>query len=125
MDWTLISYEILRWVVLYNLILFLVWLVAVKRQGGWISEIYVIVMVLFIARLWGVFFGINARHLRDIDHDQYVAFMSGVWWDIRLLPEAICFLVLGAVLTRRFVKSYLFRDPRYRSQSGRRKSDRV
>ena len=124
MDITVISYETLRWVVIYNFILFFVWLVAVKRDGGFISEIYLIVMCLFMARLWGVAFGIHARSLRP-DHDRYVAFMSGPWWDVRLVPEAICYLILGVVLTRRFVKSYLFRDPNWRAKNGRRKSDRV
>ena len=120
MDLALIAYEVLRWSVTYNLILFLIWLVLVQRDEGTVSEIYVIVMTLFGARLFGVYLGIQARSLRGTD--QYVAFMDGLWWDMRLVPEAIVFVVLGVVLTRRFIKSYLFHDPKYRAQNGRRKS---
>ena len=125
MDWTLISYETLRWTVVYNFVLFFIWLIAVKRDGGFISEIYLVVMALFLARLWGVYFGIRARDLREVDADQYVAFMSGPWWDVRLVPEAICYLAIGVILSRRFIKSYLFKDPGWVAKSGRRKTDRV
>ena len=124
MDVTLLSYEVLQFAVVYNLILFLVWLVLVRREGGLVSEIYMIVMALFAARLWGVMFGIRARLLRYENHGEYIDFMSGFWWDLRLAPEAIVFLVLGVILTRRFIRSYIFKNPEYRRKNGRRKSDR-
>ena len=125
MDITIITYEILRWVMVYNFILFFIWLILVKRDGGFVSGVYLVVMGLFMARLWGVVFGIRARHLREVDADQYVQFMSGPWWDVRLVPEAICFLAIGVILSRRFIKSYLFKDPGWVAKSGRRKTDRV
>ena len=122
MDTTMISYEVLRWAVAYNLLLFIVWLIMVRHDGGSTSEIYVIVLTLFAARYFGVLQGIRARTLRGTP--DYYEFMDGLWWDFRLAPEAIVYVVLGAILTRRFIKSYVFRDPNFRKTHGRRKSDR-
>lgn len=128
MDYTLISYTILKWAAVYNLVLFLIWLIMVKRSDGMVSDIYVIVMALFGARLFGIMIGIYARSLRgEYDHfghsHNYIDFMDTILWRIRLLPEAAVFIVLGIVLTRRFIYSYFFQDPDYKTVEGRRKTD--
>ena len=124
MDLTLISYKVTHYAVLYNLILFAVWLIMVKREGGRVSEVYLIVMGLFVARLYGVWMGIRARELR-YDHDVYYEFMSGTMWESRLTPEAVIFIILAVVLTRRFVRSYWYNDPDYKARNGRRKEDKI
>jgi len=125
MDLTIVSYEITKYALLYNFFLFACWLVLVKREGGHVSGVYLIVMILFAFRLYGVFLGIEARELRCSGGDMklYYDFMSGFWWESRLVPEAVVFIILAAVLTKRFVLSYIYRDPQYRTKNGRRKAD--
>ena len=125
MDLTLVAYKIGIIALVYNLCLFLAWLILTKKDGGNVSEVYLIIMVLFASRIYGVALGLNARFLRADDPEQYFKFMSGVLWETRLLPEVAMFIILGVVLTRRFVKSYLFNDPRYRSVNGNRKDDQA
>ena len=124
MDLTIISYRVAQIAIMYNLLLFTVWLLMAKREGGAVSEVYVIIMALFAARFYGVAMGIKARSLRCGDLQDYYEFMDGFWWDFRLTPEAIVFIILAFVLTRRFVKSYLYSDPDYRRQNGNRKTDK-
>ncbi len=68
MDLTLISYEVAKYALLYNLILFSIWLVMVHREGGMVSDVYLIVMGLFVARLYGVLMGTRARSLRILNN---------------------------------------------------------
>jgi len=125
MDFTLISYKIVQLTVTYNFILFAIWLIMVKRSGGVISHIYIIIMTLFVTRLYGSSMAMRARDLRDMgaSNAEYINYMSGVWWETRTLPESIVFIILAVVLTNRFVRSYFFNDPRYRAEQGRRKTD--
>ena len=124
MDLTIFSYEIVRYALVYSFILFFVWLIMVKKDGGDVSEVYLIIMTLFAARLYGVSMGIRARELRFMNTEKYYSFMSGVWWESRLVPEAIVFILLAVILTRRFVRSYFFHDPKYRKENGRRRTDK-
>lgn len=126
MDMTILSYSVAKWALIYNFVLFAVWLIMVKREGGEVSEVYLIIMALFAARWYGVHMGMVARELRNVDNriSAYYDFMSGLWWDTRLVPESIVFIFLAYVLTRRFIRSYFFSNPRYRSKNGRRKTDK-
>ncbi len=124
MDLTLISYEVAKYALLYNILLFSIWLVMVRREGGMVSDVYLIVMGLFVARLYGVLMGTRARSLRVLNNSEYYDYMSGIWWDSRLLPEAIIFIALACLLTRRFIHSYFYNDPNYRAKNGRRKTDK-
>lgn len=126
MDLTIISYQITRYALLYNLLLFLIWMVIVRRDGGKVSTVYILVMTVFLARLYGILLGLRARGLRDLgtDNQAYFDFMTGFWWDSRLAPEALVFIILAFMMTRRFVRSYFFSDPEFRAANGRRKTDK-
>lgn len=95
----------------------------VKHEGGKVSEIYLIVMALFATRFFGIFVGMQARKLVE-SYDDFFDFTHTLIWHLRLLPEAIVFLILAVVLTKRFVKSYLFKDPQYTRKNGNRKTDK-
>lgn len=121
-DIALFSYKMAGIAIMYNLLLFTVWLIMTKREGGHISEIYVIVMCLFGARFGAIAMAVAARAKRGAE--SYYTFTDGFWWDFRVGPETIIFIILAFVLTRRFVKSYLFNDPKYRAVNGNRKDDK-
>lgn len=125
MDLTAVSYEVIKYTLIYNLMLFLVWFVIVKYDGGHVGPIYYAFILLLVARLHGVFMGLHARALRsDSSEQEYFDYMTGLAWETRLTPETIAFIFLAVVLTRRFLMSYLFHDPEYRAKNGRRKDDK-
>ena len=123
-DLTKIAYEISAWSLLYCSLLFIVWWIIVKREHGYVSDIYKLLLLLFLSRWYAVKLGIKARTLRDIDTQAYYDFMGSFIWHSRLVPEAIVFISIAYILTRRFVRSYFFRDPDFKAQNGRRKDDK-
>ncbi len=125
MDLTLLSYTVEQYALAYNLLLFTLWWVVVKKYDGEIDVVYLIIMALFAARFYAVSMGIRARDLRDLADNSvaYYDFMQGGWWDFRIVPEAVVFIILAAVLSRRFIRNFLFSHPDYRKKNGRRKSD--
>ncbi|OEU68440.1 MAG: hypothetical protein BBJ57_02425 [Desulfobacterales bacterium PC51MH44] len=122
-DLTLVSYQVARLALFYNMVLFLVWLWLTKHEGGHVSKVYLIILALFAVRVYGISLGIQARHVRP-DHDAYMQFLNNWIWHSRVVPEAIVFIVLAWIMTKRFVRSYLFNDPEYRSKNGNRKADK-
>jgi len=122
LDLTIVSYKIAGVAIMYNLLLFIVWLIMTKREEGHVSEVYIIVMCLFATRFGAIAMSVVARSKRGTE--SYYTFTDGFWWDFRVGPEAIVFIVLAFVLTRRFVKSYLFRDPKYIAKNGNRRTDK-
>ncbi len=123
-DLTKIAYEVSAWSLLYCSLLFIVWWIIVNREKGYVSDVYILLLFLFISRWYAVKMGIRARLLREIDTQAYYDFMGSLQWDTRLAPEALVFIVLAFILTRRFVRSYFFRDPNFKAQNGRRKDDK-
>jgi len=121
-DIALLSYKMAGIAIMYNLLLFIIWLIMTKREGGHISEIYVIVMCLFGARFAAIAMAVAARAKRSTE--SYYTFTDGFWWDFRVTPETIIFIILAFVLTKRFIKSYFFNDPRYVAKKGRRRNDK-
>jgi len=123
-DLTFVTYFIVAIVLVYNFLLFVGWFFIVKKDGGRVSHIYVIVMLLFVAHFYSVALAIFVRSIRFGDQVRYQEWLGGFLWDSRLLPDAILFIALGVLLTRRFILSYLFQNPEYRQVKGRRSSDK-
>jgi len=123
-DLTLVTYFVVAIVLIYNFLLFAGWFFIVKKEGGKVSCIYIIVMLLFVAHLYSVSLSIFLRLIRFGDQGLYQYWLSSPLWDSRLLPDAILFIALAVLLTRRFVLSYLFKAPDYRRAKGRRSNDK-
>lgn len=123
-DLTFVAYMSLRVVLAYCFLLFFLWYIIVRKGKGTVSVIYVIVMLLFAARFHAISLAMKIRSLRFGDPDVYRAWLDGFLWDTRVLPEAILFIVLAVILTRKFILSYMFHQTSYRQEKGRRLSDK-
>jgi len=123
-DLTFFTYIAIRVVLAYCFLLFAVWFFIVKKDGGKVSSAYAIIMCLFIARFYGISLAAFIRSMRLGDQVVYQEWLDGFLWDSRVVPEAVLFVTLAVILTKRFVMSYLFRKQGYRKDRGRRLFDK-
>ena len=124
-DYTSITYILLIIASLYNICLLSFWWYLTHREGVWVDIVYKLVLLMFITRFYSVCIGGYARYLRLTDENGiYYLFMSGWFWETRVLYEVVVIIILGIFITRRMIRSYLFNDPNYQSIIGRRRADK-
>ncbi len=109
-DFALFAYFVEMLICYSAFLLFLWWGVyKYKNSGCRPTNVYILVMLLFLCRAYGVHVAFHARNIIG-DLPDYQLFLQSSWWHTRVLPQVIVeLLILCCMLLRvynNFIKNH-------------------
>jgi len=107
-DFTMITYWLEFLLCSFAFLIFVFWLFYKWRaERSMPSDIYVLFVLLFFARAYSVYLGIQARELKEIGV-AYHNYMDSFFWDTRNIPELIVLSTIVMRKTKKILIHFMF-----------------